>query len=198
MNDRFIVIEGPNGVGKTASAAMLAKRLRDRGYRVHSTCEPSNTPLGRLVRFGEHGLIGRALALAVAADRCVHVTDEIIPALHEGQVVISDRYVPSSLVLQRLDGLDLAEVWSYNRWALQPMLTFYLDHDAAIIEKRLDERRQRSRLEQAASPARERQLYEEAYAFLAGEGWHQAGVNCIGRNVDQVVTIMLAHLNLEE
>ncbi|MBO2443871.1 hypothetical protein J4557_40760 [Actinomadura nitritigenes] len=64
-----------------------------------------------------------AVALAVAAERPAHVAGEIEPALAAGKVVISDRYLPSLLVLQRLDGLPLAEIWSYNAFAPRPFLT---------------------------------------------------------------------------
>ena len=63
----FVVIEGPNGVGKTTAAGLLAARLRERlSSPVHLTTEPSNTPLGRLLRSSESVLTGRALALAIA------------------------------------------------------------------------------------------------------------------------------------
>jgi dTMP kinase len=68
MNGMFVVIEGPNGVGKTTNATLLATRLRERSdMPVHLTTEPSNTPLGRLLRSSEAVLTGRALALAIAA-----------------------------------------------------------------------------------------------------------------------------------
>jgi dTMP kinase len=80
----FIAIEGPNGVGKSTSARLLAPRLAMRGHSVHLTAEPSRTRLGALIRQTEAELSGRALALAVAADRAAHVTDEIEPALAAG------------------------------------------------------------------------------------------------------------------
>ena len=79
MSGRFIVIEGPNGVGKTTVAASLAEHLRRRGSAVHVTREPSGTALGELVRSAESHLSGRALALAVAADRYAHLEQEVIP-----------------------------------------------------------------------------------------------------------------------
>ncbi len=96
---------------------------------MHVTTEPSATPLGRLVRSAESYLTGRALALAVAADRYAHIEAEIIPALKAGKVVITDRYVQSSLVLQRLDGLGLAEIWSYNAHVAIPGMSVHAAYE---------------------------------------------------------------------
>ncbi|WP_395108126.1 dTMP kinase [Actinomadura sp. SCN-SB] len=190
----FIVIEGPNGAGKTTTAARLGRRLRSAGRAVHVTAEPSDTPLGRLVRSAEAELTGRALALAVAADRHVHVEQEILPALDEGRIVISDRYVPSSLVLQRLDGLDIDEVWEYNARLPAPTLTFYLHLAAQHLQTRLNDRQRLSRLEQAGSPERELHLYRDAHRFLDRRGWRQHWVDCGGKNPDQVTDRILEHL----
>ena len=85
MSGMFIVVEGPNGVGKTTAATLLATRLRERNERpVHLTTEPSNTPLGRLLRSSEAVLNGRALALAIAADRYAHLDSEVVPLLDDG------------------------------------------------------------------------------------------------------------------
>ena len=140
MTGFFIAIEGPNAVGKTTIAGRLAAALRARGTVVHVTTEPSATALGRLVRSAESYLTGRALALAVAADRYAHIEAEITPALKAGKVVITDRYVQSSLVLQRLDGLGLAEIWSYNAHAAVPDLSVYLEDDPEVIAARLLQR----------------------------------------------------------
>lgn len=195
MKPTFVVIEGPNGVGKTTSATVLAERLRQRDIAVHATTEPSGMPLGRLVRSAESELSGRALALAVAADRCAHIDVEINPALAAGNVVISDRYVQSSLVLQRLDGLQVEEIWRYNSFALPPAISFYLYLDPATIADRLNERRSLSRLERVGSPQRELTLYDDALGFLARHGWHQARLDCRGLDPDGVADAMLNELD---
>ncbi|GAA0989202.1 hypothetical protein GCM10009555_072660 [Acrocarpospora macrocephala] len=192
----FIAVEGPNGVGKSTSAALLAKRLAERGASVHLTTEPSDSPLGRLARSSESGLAGRALALAIAADRAAHLDAEILPALGTGQHVISDRYVQSSLVLQRLDGLGPAEIWRYNAFARPPDLSFYLQHDPQTIQTRLNERRIQSRLERVGTPERELELYDAAFRFLGQRGWHQFRVDCRDLDPDGVVTIMINQLDL--
>lgn len=191
----FIVIEGPNGVGKTTIAGLLTERLRHRGHLVHLTSEPTRTRLGELLRQAEDVIHGRALALAIAADRTLHVEDEIIPALDAGHIVISDRYVQSSLVLQRVDAVDLREIWSYNRYVLPPAVCFYLVDDPHTIGARLTARRQLTRLEATGTPERELQLYNQAFAFLRRQSWHQTTIDCRGRNPDQVASAILDTLD---
>ena len=194
MTGRFIVIEGPNGVGKTTVTAALVGHMRQQGGPVQVTGEPSRTALGQLIRSAESYLSGRALALAVAADRHAHLEQEVIPALRAGQDVIADRYVQSSLVLQRLDGLSLAEIWTYNAHVLVPAVSVYLKEDPAVIASRLAERPALSRLELEGSPARELALYEDAYRFLERQGWHQAVIDCHGLNPAEVAGKIADHL----
>ncbi|TDB78192.1 dTMP kinase [Actinomadura sp. KC216] len=195
MTAAFIVIEGPNGVGKTTGARLLAARLAARGHGVHLTAEPTRTRLGDLIRETEDELPGRALALAVAADRAVHVGNEITPALREGRMVVSDRYVPSSLVLQRLDGFRLSEIWRLNDFAPRPSLTIYLEEDPEIITGRLEERGTLSRFEKCCSPARELELYRGAYRFLRWHRWRQARIDCRGMNPAGVLAGMLRKID---
>ncbi|WP_211271897.1 dTMP kinase [Micromonospora rosaria] len=190
------MIEGPNGVGKTTVAGLLTKRLRHRaGQPVHLTSEPTRTRLGELLREAEGVIHGRAFALAIAADRTMHVEDEIIPALDAGMIVVSDRYVQSSLVLQRVDAVDVHEIWSYNRYVLQPAISIYLVDDPQVIAARLAERPRLSRLEATATPERELQFYTQAFNFLGRQSWHQERIDCQDRNPDEVVSAILDTLD---
>lgn len=191
----FIAIEGPNGVGKTTIASLLAERLTDVGdLPVHLTTEPTRTPLGQLLRTSEAVLGGRAYALAIAADRVEHIETEIIPKLDDGYHVITDRYVQSSLVLQVVDAVDRGEVWSYNRYVLQPGVSFYLMDTPEVIAARLTARRVLTRLEAAGTPQRELALYRAAFTFLAGKEWNQHMIDCHGLSPDEIVDQLLAKL----
>lgn len=130
----------------------------------------------------------RALALSCAADRYDHIAREIQPQLDGGSVVVSDRYVPSSLVFQRIDGLDIDWIWSVNSAAIVPDLTVYLEHDPATIVARLEQRARRSRFETAGTSSLEFQYYKDAREFLARRGWVQATLDCRSRTPEQIAT----------
>ena len=143
-NGRFVVLEGIDGAGTTTQVARLSERLRKAGgAQVRSTREPSDGPIGSLVRQVLTGRIvapeGRApgwatMALLFAADRMDHVESEIEPFLAAGGVMISDRYDASSLAYQSVSsgssgGGEKAVEWirSLNRHAMRPDLTVVVD-----------------------------------------------------------------------
>jgi dTMP kinase len=132
----FIALEGGEGAGKTTQARLLAIWLRDQGYDVVTTREPGATKIGMRLRAvlldtAHTGLSARAETLLYAADRAEHVSAVVLPALERGAVVVTDRYVDSSLAYQgagRNQSTD--EVARLNQWAtggLMPELTVLLD-----------------------------------------------------------------------
>ncbi len=132
----FIAFEGGEGAGKSTQAARLAEELRNLGYQVVATREPGATAAGRRLREllldpASAGLTPRAEALLYAADRADHVARVIRPALERGAVVISDRYVDSSLAYQGGGrNLTVAQVERLNDFGterLVPHLTVLLD-----------------------------------------------------------------------
>lgn len=174
MSGLFIAVEGPNGVGKSTVIALAAPLLEAQlGVQVHVTKEPSSTALGNAIRDLEPSLPREALALACAADRFDHLVREIEPTLAHGSNVISDRYLPSSLVLQRLDGLELDWISAINQGVRPADLTIFIEDEAERITERLKARATRARFESAENTLRELALYREARLFLEREGWHQ-------------------------
>jgi dTMP kinase len=132
----FIALEGGEGAGKTTQARLLAIWLREQGYDVVTTREPGATKVGMRLRAvlldtAHAGLSARAETLLYAADRAEHVASVINPALDRGAVVVTDRYVDSSLAYQGAGRkLPAAEVARVNQWAtggLVPDLTVLLD-----------------------------------------------------------------------
>lgn len=132
----FVCFEGGEGAGKSTQSGLLRSWLEERGHTVLLTFEPGDTPVGqalrRIVLSPETGeLSHRTEALLYAADKAEHVDTVVLPALARGQVVITDRYVDSSLAYQGAGrDLLLADVERVNRWAtgdLRPHLTVVLD-----------------------------------------------------------------------
>jgi len=142
----FIAFEGGDGTGKSTQAGLLAEWLReDQGHEVVLTREPGATPMGRRLRealldAGTH-LAPRAETLLFAADRADHVATLVRPALERGAVVITDRYVDSSIAYQGAGrNQDSEEVARLSRWAtagLVPDLTVLLDAEPEIARARL-------------------------------------------------------------
>ncbi|MCX8203926.1 MAG: dTMP kinase [Nitrososphaeria archaeon] len=127
----LIAIEGIDGAGKTAVATWLVDRLRETGYGSVYTREPTDGPIGQLLRAGALGDSGdpRIDALLFAADRLYHLNHTIEPLLRQGYVVVSDRYVHSSIAYQGAMTGDRAWVEELNRFAGDPDLAVYLDVD---------------------------------------------------------------------
>ncbi|MEV4002646.1 dTMP kinase, partial [Actinomadura sp. NPDC049753] len=132
----FIAFEGGEGAGKTTQARLAAIWLRDHGYDVVTTHEPGATKIGMRLRAmlldrDTTGLSDRAETLLYAADRADHVANVIKPAVDRGVIVVSDRYVDSSLAYQGFGrGLPVEDIARVNAWAtggLVPDLTVLLE-----------------------------------------------------------------------
>jgi dTMP kinase len=136
----FLAFEGGEGAGKSTQAERLADALRARGYPVVLTREPGDTPVGRRIRAlllePGTGLAPRAEAMLYAADRAQHVDDVLLPALRQGAVVITDRYVDSSLAYQaggrRLPLDEVSRLSEVATCGLTPDLTILLDIDPVV------------------------------------------------------------------
>jgi dTMP kinase len=134
----FVCFEGGEGSGKSTQSRLLADRLGSLGHVVRLTFEPGDTPVGaemrRIVLSPETGeLSHRTEVLLYAADKAEHVDTVVLPALERGEVVITDRYVDSTLAYQGAGrDLDVREVEEVARWAtgdIRPHLTVVLDVD---------------------------------------------------------------------
>jgi dTMP kinase len=190
----FICIEGLDGSGKTTHARRLVRNLCERGFDVKYTTEPSIGEIGTFVR--QRILQGRKRvpsvveALLFAIDRIVHVEEEIRPALCKGGIIVSDRYVYSSLAYQGATGLDTEWIEKINRFALLPDLAIYIDVPPEVVIKRL--RGTKSVME---SLRVQREVYS-VYQGLVEEGrlMSVAGNQPIGGVAKAISTVVLNFL----
>ncbi len=152
----FLAFEGGEGCGKSTQVPLLADWLRARGHEVLTTFEPGDGVLGQAIRSivldpANTELSDRAEALLYAADRAQHVATIIGPAMSAGQIVITDRYVDSSLAYQSAGrGQPFTEIAQLSAWATQgllPDLTVVLDVPVDIGLARVRGRAAADRLE---------------------------------------------------
>jgi len=138
----FITIEGIDGAGLTTQTNILADRIRSLGKEVLVTKEPTSGPIGQVIRRVLSGELKHepcVLALLFAADRAYHYSSEILPALLRGQVVISDRYILSSLAYQGLF-LPISWIKEVNSCSPTPDLCILIDVDESTARERIEKR----------------------------------------------------------
>jgi dTMP kinase len=139
MSGKLIVLEGIDGAGTTTQAQKLAETLKAAGREVHLTREPSDGPIGKLLREmlgGKHKPVDAAtMALLFAADRADHLGREVEPALKRDAIVISDRWYHSSLAYQGSEE-DREWILTLNARARRPDLTIVLDVPPELAAER--------------------------------------------------------------
>jgi dTMP kinase len=158
----FVCIEGLDGCGKTTQAKLLVGGLK-RDYDAVYTAEPSKGKIGEFIKkhylhTDKRGLIV-VEALLFAADRFEHLKSEVLPRLDEGKVVVSDRYVYSSLAYQGAAGLDLKWIEQINEHAIRPGLALFVDVEPEIVIRRL--KRKKSVMESLENQRKVRKIYLE-------------------------------------
>jgi dTMP kinase len=204
----FIVIEGIDGAGTTTHSRLLAKSLKTSECEVVLTCEPTNGPVGGLIRqilqrrlfvadaTGPRAFAWSTLALLFAADRLDHLDSVVLPALADGSIVVSDRYDLSSLAYQSATAPSGPGVvpWirSLNARAIRPDLTVVLDVPAEVAAER---RRGRGGVEEVfenqALQDKLVSIYQHAESLIPGDRVvHVSGVgeaaDTAGRILDTV------------
>ena len=140
----FISLEGIDGVGKSTQSDLLEEFLRAQGRDVLRTFEPGGTELGQEIRHlllhRKGNVAPRSEALLYAADRAHHVATKVRPALERGEVVITDRYLDSSVAYQgagrALKAEDVRSISMFAVEGLLPDLTILLDLEASAAAAR--------------------------------------------------------------
>jgi len=157
----FMCIEGLDKSGKTSQSILLVNALTKRGLDAIYTTEPSSGEIGKFIRryvlSRKERVPAVVEALLFAADRVDHVETRIKPMLSEGKVVISDRYVYSSLAYQGAAGLDIEWIKEINKFALEPDLAIYLDVPLQVVSRR--SRRERSVMERPSIQEKVQEVY---------------------------------------
>ncbi|MGW2826515.1 dTMP kinase [Streptomyces sp. NPDC001443] len=168
----FVSIDGPSGVGKSTTIRELRAWLAARDVPAQWTVEPPRGDfLGDFTRTHGGQLHGLALACLVAAARYRHIETTIEPALRGGRLLISDRYMASTLVLQRLDGVPMDFLTLLNGYAPQPDLAVILTASPAAITDRIAQAGVTHRFRaDPAAPTREVELYRDAANILEDLG----------------------------
>lgn len=169
-NGKLVAIDGPNGAGKTTIIQELKKELEKREIDTYFTKEPTGSELGCFVREYAEKCEGISIACLVAADRYQHLQDEIIPQLEKGKIVITDRYILSSLILQRMDEVSEEFIMALNNEIIQPDLQIAVFSDSQIVQSRLKERDSLTRFEKDNKTNIELKYMERGIQILQEKG----------------------------
>jgi dTMP kinase len=201
MRARFVVIEGGDAGGKSTQVALLGDRLRSADIDVVTTFEPGATSAGAVIREllldSGTAIAPAAEAFLLAADRAQHVADVVGPALARGQWVISDRFVPSSLVYQGVvRGLGVDAIEQLNRLAVAsvtPDVVLVLDVGDEAVTARSENPTDRFEAEGVSFHAAVREAYrtlarERDWVVIDGDG----PVDAVAAGVWRAVEPLLA------
>lgn len=144
-NGKFIVFEGIDGSGKSTQIKQISKRLKAIDYKVYSTFEPTDGPIGSLIRQMLSGKIStdqRTIASLFAADRTDHLVNKVSGIRHkidQGEIILCDRYYFSSYAYhaQYIDMEWVIHANSLNAEILRPDVTIFIDVDPDICLERI-------------------------------------------------------------
>ncbi|MEO5904237.1 MAG: dTMP kinase [Gemmatimonadaceae bacterium] len=181
---RLIVLEGPEGAGKTTQQRMLAGRLKNAGHEVLALREPGGTPLGDSIRAmlldSLHEMTPAAEALLFMASRAEIVSLRIDPALRDGVVVLMDRFFLSTYAYQIAGrGLDETQIRQANALATAghvPDLTIVIDVPPEAGLARAEARGSKDRMERADGDFHSK--VSRAFSRFATEEWQKDHPEC--------------------
>lgn len=176
----FIVLEGLDGAGTTTQLARLATWLEAQGRTVVRTHEPTDGPVGRLIRRtlqrDADAPAPSTLPWMFAADRADHLARLVEPALARGEVVLSDRYLHSSLAYQSLQQ-PLESVWALNATFRVPDLTLFVEVPVQVS------------LDRIAARGGEREIFEEEERLVAIRDSYHRVLDRLRDRGDRIVTL---------
>lgn len=194
MEGFLLAVDGPNGAGKSTLIEAVKCKIESEGYNVYITREPTDTELGSFIRKFAESHSGISLACLVAADRYEHMINEIIPELKKGTLVITDRYILSSLILQEMDGVSDAFVLNLNSEIIKPDLQLAVYADEKVLQKRLSERDTLTRFEKGNQSNSELYYLEKGIKELEKKNtnvMHIDNNDNLEANVEKVVSYII-------
>jgi dTMP kinase len=173
--NKFIAFEGIDGSGKSTQIKLLGEKLKQEGHSIYQTFEPTNNPIGKMIRAIFSGMMQadhRSIAALFVADRIEHVVNEkdgLLKMLREGFTVLTDRYYFSSYAYHSAY-MPMDWVIEANRFStemLRPDLTIYIDIEAEISLERITKNRQNIELYESLENLKTvRNNYFEAFKKL--------------------------------
>lgn len=194
MDGKFITFEGPEGSGKTSVIMAVEQYLTNKGYDILTTREPGGIKIAEDIRSiildkENIAMDKHAEALLFAASRSQHFHQKIVPALHEGKIIICDRFVDSSLAYQGYArGLGIDEVYAINQFGIGntlPMLTIFIDVPPKVgLERVFSKRDKVDRLDLETLSFHEK-VYE-GYMLLAKKFPHRIKIVDGTSSIEQV------------
>ncbi len=192
----FVCIEGLDKSGKTSQSILLVQALSKKGYDTVYTTEPSRGEIGTFIRkyvlHRRERVPAVVEALLFAADRAEHTEAEVKPLLKEGKIVVSDRYVYSSLAYQGAAELDISWIAEINKPALEPDLAIYLDVPLEVVFKRC--RHGKSVMERPEVQRRVQEVYQRLVRegkMIAVDGTRP--VEVVANHIETLVLDKLKH-----
>ncbi len=171
QNGKFLVLEGLDGSGKSTQLQLLQQKLAQAGIACTVTCEPTDQPIGQLIRralSGQMQLEPQAMALLFAADRVQHAHETILPSVASGVTVVSDRCYFSNFAYQS-EQVPLMDLIRYNEpvmHKIRPDVHLYLQLSPEECMRRIQGRTQKDLFETLAQLERIHSAYLQAFDAL--------------------------------
>ncbi len=168
----FIAIDGPDGIGKTTISKRIIEKLKS-NYKIECnlTTEPSRSPLGLEIRnlLSSGNISNKILLDMFLKDRKEHIENEILPALKNNQLILTDRYKYSTIVYQFFQGFEIEELVKMNNF-LSPNITFIINGTFELIKERMEKRGSEKEIfEQDELIRKSIELYSEMKRFFPME-----------------------------